>query len=88
MFFSQKICILKIKLKIMSKKRDINSYRQVKDAVYRTPNSHHKAKKSTTIEKVLTKLMKSHSLLVENYQGEDRNEILSDIERLIVRLHQ
>jgi len=71
----------------MTKKRDINSYRQVKDAVYKPPTSHYDRKIAATKEKVLTHLMKSHSILVENYQEEDRNEILSDLEKLIIRLH-
>ena len=70
----------------MTKKRTINEYRQVKDAIYEAPTSHSITKLKTLKKESLGVLLQVHSNLYEGYNEEDRREILSGLETLIVQL--
>lgn len=66
------------------KKRTINELRQVKDAVYQPPISHQDAKIENTKERVIEYLIKSHSILFENYPPSALNQyVLSSLSHLV-----
>ena len=70
----------------MGKPRTINEYRQVKDTNYRPPISHYGERLKKVKTEVIKDLLSSHTKLFKSYQEEDRREILSLIEEIIVKL--
>ena len=68
------------------KKRSINEYRQVKDSIYYPPLSHYKHNSKKIKDASLYHLMQAHDLLRESYGEKDRDELLSQIEYMIVKL--
>jgi len=70
----------------MTKKRTIAEYRQVKDSVYKPPQSHYDERLNRVKKEVIEVFLASHTKLFKCYQEEDRKEILSLMETLIVKL--
>ena len=70
----------------MAKKRTIEEYRQVKDSVYLPPKSHYNDRLNKVKKEVLEVFLASHTKLFKCYEEEDRKEILSLIENVIVKL--
>tara|TARA_R110000824_G_scaffold167526_1_gene344513 strand:+ start:675 stop:905 length:231 start_codon:yes stop_codon:yes gene_type:complete len=69
---------------MITKKRTINELRQVKDTIYHPPVSHEEAKLKNIKDRAIEYLLKSHSILFEDYPSSPRNSyVLSSISHLI-----